>query len=202
LVAIVVIGLTIAMIAPPLVISAATRVQNRRAEQSLQIAQGEIDRVRALVTRDQHQPGVIPAVVASVQTYGAPTGASALLRSSRATCNTYTGQQIAANQILRIDVDGDCRADFMMQAFRTAGTTVVGQPLVSEFQMGVRVYSILADNNWNNLGIQQASLKITSGSGNQRTRPLAVLYSNFARSDQGNTLCFYQTGQSLGTSCN
>ena len=51
LVAIAVIALTGAMIGPPLVMAAATRVQNRRAEQALQLAQGEVDRIRAMVIR-------------------------------------------------------------------------------------------------------------------------------------------------------
>jgi prepilin-type N-terminal cleavage/methylation domain-containing protein len=214
LMAIVVIGLTIAMIAPPLVIAAATRVQNRRAEQALQIAQGEVDRVRALVARDEHLPARLPATDAAInnstnlQAVAAPTAASSFLKSSRnCTTGAYSGQQIPANQVLRVDVDGDCRADFMVQAFRSPGRTsnrelINTQNRPSEFQMGIRVYSILADGNWSNLQTLPASLQLTRGQGNQRTRPLAVLYTPFSRSDQGDSLCFYQQGQNLGAACN
>jgi len=47
-VAIAVVALAGALITPPLFLAAATRVQNRRSEQALQIAQGEIDRIRTL----------------------------------------------------------------------------------------------------------------------------------------------------------
>ncbi|MEM9817765.1 MAG: prepilin-type N-terminal cleavage/methylation domain-containing protein, partial [Cyanobacteria bacterium P01_D01_bin.6] len=44
--AIVVVGLMGAAIAPMMVASVATRVQSQKAEQALELAQGEIDRVR------------------------------------------------------------------------------------------------------------------------------------------------------------
>jgi type II secretory pathway pseudopilin PulG len=207
--AIVVIGLTVAMIAPPLVIAAATRVQNRRAEQALQIAQGEVDRVRAMVARDQHTPARLPAITTppggNFQAVAAPASLSQL-KKSPASCGTYTGQQIPVNQTLQVDVDGDCQPDFIMQVFRTQGNTknseiVQGTNRPSDFQMGVRVYSILADGNWSNLQTLPASLQLTKGQGKQRSRPLAVLYTPFSRSDQSDALCFYQQGQNLGTSC-
>jgi prepilin-type N-terminal cleavage/methylation domain-containing protein len=210
LMAIVVIGLTVAMITPPLVIAAATRVQNRRAEQALQIAQGEVERVRAMVARDQHTPARLPATTnppgGNLQAVAAPASLSQF-RKSPASCGTYNGQQIPVNQTLLVDVDGDCQDDFIMQVFRTQGNTnnteiVQGSNRPSEFQMGVRVYSILANGNWSNLQTLPASLQLTKGEGRQRSRPLAVLYTPFASSDQSDTLCFYQQGQNLGTSCN
>jgi type II secretory pathway pseudopilin PulG len=211
LMAIVIIGLTVAMIAPPLVIAAATRVQNRRAEQALQLAQGEVDRVRALVARNDHLPAVLPATTTppggNLQAVAAPNAAPSLLKSPRACPNPYTGTQILVTQVLRIDVDGDCQADFLMQTFRTDGRTSAsensGLKRPSEFQMGVRVYSILADGNWSNLSALPASLQLTKGQGNQRSRPLAVLYTPVANSDQGGSLCFYQPnrGQGLGSAC-
>jgi prepilin-type N-terminal cleavage/methylation domain-containing protein len=211
LMAIVVIGLTVAMIAPPLVIAAATRVQNRRAEQALQIAQGEVDRVRAMVAKDQHTPARLPAITnppgGNLQAVAAPASLYTQFRKSPGSCGTYNGQQIPVNQTLRVDVDGDCKDDFIMQVFRTQGNTnnseiTQGTNRPSEFQMGVRVYSILADGNWSNLQTLPASLQLTNGEGKQRSRPLAVLYTPFASSDQSDSLCFYQQGQNLGTSCN
>jgi prepilin-type N-terminal cleavage/methylation domain-containing protein len=51
LVAIIVISVTVVAISPPIFWAAATRVQNRRAEQALSIAQGAIDEVRGKVER-------------------------------------------------------------------------------------------------------------------------------------------------------
>jgi prepilin-type N-terminal cleavage/methylation domain-containing protein len=220
LMAIVVIGLTVTMITPPLVISAATRVQNRRAEQAMQIAQGEVDRIRALAARDEHTSSRLPAIVAdgNLQAVTAPNrpAPSWPLKSPSSTCgtayNTRVSSPIPANEGLRIDVDGDCEADFFMQTFRTQGTMNNAEAIrppkdqrPSAFQVGVRVYSILADGSSGNLETVPASLKITSGQGKQRTRPLAVLYTPFSRSDQGDALCFYQPGERAGNlrgSCN
>jgi prepilin-type N-terminal cleavage/methylation domain-containing protein len=225
LMAIVVIGLTVTMITPPLVISAATRVQNRRTEQAMQIAQGEVDRIRALVAKDEHTAARLPAIVpdGNLQAVAAPAvpanpatpSTGSPIRSPRncGTPGTYNnGEQMAANQGLRIDVDGDCKADFFMQTFRTQGTMNNAEVIrptrdqrPSAFQMGVRVYSILADGSSGSLETAPASLNITSSQGKQRTRPLAVLYTPFSRSDQGDALCFYQPGERAGNlrgSCN
>jgi len=216
LMAIVVMGLTMAMITPPLVIAAATRVQNKRAEQAMQIAQGEVDRVRAMVARENRQNVTLarlPAVASvsgSLESFAAPT--RPLTNSpmkSAATCgggNSNNGEQIPATQGLRVDIEGDCKADFFVQTFRTAGT-IRGTALTpSDFQMGVRVYSILAAGSPGTLGTKPASLQIVNGQGNQRTRPLAVLYTPFSQSDQSDTLCSYHPGGGrtggLSASCN
>jgi hypothetical protein len=128
---------------------------------------------------------------------------------SSATCSTgnyNNGEQIAVNQALRVDVDGDCKADFFMQTFRTAGTIRGSATAPSDFQLGVRVYSILAANSSDPLATKSAALQIVRGEGNRRTRPLAVLYTPFSQSDQGNALCSYhqpsaQAG-ALSGSCN
>ncbi|NET10377.1 MAG: type II secretion system protein, partial [Symploca sp. SIO2B6] len=62
-VAIAVIALTGAMIGPPLVMAAATRVQNRRAEQAQQLAQGEVDRIRAMVIQGNATAELLPKLV-------------------------------------------------------------------------------------------------------------------------------------------
>ena len=64
LMAVTVMGLTISLVLPPLLIAAATRVQTRRAEQSLQIAQGEVDRIRNLVAINRHIIDALPSAVA------------------------------------------------------------------------------------------------------------------------------------------
>lgn len=212
LVAIVVIGITVVMVTPPLFIAAATRVQNQDAEKALQIAQGQIDRIRVLVSRSNQYPSNLPSVVTSLQSTAAPTAKFGKLKSANTSCsNPYNDEQIPSGQALPVDVDGDCQADFLVQIFRTAGTTTASetakaalgntQARPSDFSVGVRVYSILASgipssNSFSGLSTDQASLQLTSGTGRRRTSPLAVIYTPFAWSDQSDTLCGYQKAAS------
>lgn len=208
LVAISVIALLGAMITPPLFVAAATRVQNRRAEQAFQLAQAEVDRLRALVVRGQHEIRNLPAVVNSlgVNDAPAPTAPSGFLKSIDDTCNTYQGQQIPATQVLPIDITGDCEPEFLMQVYRTRSADEIsesgGRPTYQpiDFDVGIRVYSIRAEANLGRLSAEPASLQFTTGEGNQRERPLAVLNSDFKWSDQSGALCNYQVNG--GRACN
>ncbi|MBD1871135.1 type II secretion system protein [Leptolyngbya sp. FACHB-671] len=210
LVAISVIALLGAMITPPLFVAAATRVQNRRAEQAFQLAQSEVDRIRALVARGQHQVDNLPVVVDSLEANDAdpPTTPSSFLKSINETCNTYEGQQIPANQVLPIDItgDADCEPEFLMQVYRTRSpnevTEAAGRPDYRplNFDVGIRVYSVRAEDNLGSLSAEPASLQFTTGEGNQRERPLAVLNSAFKWSDQSGALCNYHTNG--GQICN
>ena len=51
LVAIALIGISTAVIAPVMVFSVATRVQSQKAEQAIQVAQGEVEKIRLLAER-------------------------------------------------------------------------------------------------------------------------------------------------------
>jgi len=202
LIAVAVIGVTSALILPPLFVAAASRVQNRRAEQALQIAQGEVDRIQTMVASGYHTTARLPAVgttsgTVSLSTVTPPTGVTGSFLKSVKTgaggCNTYTNQPILLNQALRVDVDGDCTPDFYMQVFRdnAANNTALGSAIPNNFRLGVRVYSALALPNFGSMTtpVVPASLQITSGQGNQRLRPLAVLYSQVVWSDQSASLC-------------
>lgn len=210
LMAIIVIGLTVAMTTPPLFVAAATRVQNRRAEQALQIAQGEVDRVQTLVQRGQHTPARLPvnagpAINATapinLNTVGAPTAIAPELRSVNPARNTYTGRQLNLTEALPIDIDGDGEADYLMQVFIGNIRRAPSQTNYATFQTGVRVYSVLARNNLGSLQTQQASLQLTSGQGSQRLRPLAVLYPNVAWSDRSFSLCEYHRQDAARQQC-
>ncbi|WP_143467617.1 type II secretion system protein [Leptolyngbya ohadii] len=223
LVAVLLIALTIAMIAPPLVLATATRVQNRRAEQAMRVAQGEIDRLRTAVAMGLHTPANLPAIApgamaATLANVAAPTAIDTRLRSlnpTGANCPTTRFDPnssppptaVAATSTLPVDVDGDCVAEYLVQVFRTAGLTSTaqqapGQPrLPSEFDVGVRVYPIQAASNYtpqaalntltlpSTLGRTPAPLQLTAG--NQRGRPLAVLYSKFVWAEDRTSLCSY-----------
>ncbi|MBE9177731.1 type II secretion system protein [Oculatella sp. LEGE 06141] len=207
LMAIAIISLTVVMVTPPLFVATATRVQNRRAEQAFQLAQGEIDRIQVLVEKSEHYPDKLPAIVTGLtkpETYAPPSAISAQMKSIRSSCGTYTGQQIPANTALKVDIDGDCETDFLVQIYRTQtanaisdGEKATNKNRPTNFQIGLRVYAAIAGDNNTLTGldnpVRQASLQLTSGQGSQRKRPLAVFYSNITWSDQSFALCNYQT---------
>jgi prepilin-type N-terminal cleavage/methylation domain-containing protein len=214
LVAIAVIALTSAMIAPPLFIAAATRMQNQRGEQALQIAQGELERIRFLVERGLHTPARLPAVssVANLANTPPPTGIfTSAMKSINANCpGAYNDQQYPINLALPVDTNGDCRTDFIVQLFRNQGRIPTaetpppngqGQGRPGEFRAYVRVYASSAVGNWTNLQTTPASLQFTSGEGNQRVRPLAVLTTQINWSDRNFSLCQFQTMQGSTRVC-
>lgn len=204
LVAIMVIGITIAMITPPLYIAAGTRVQNRRAEQAYQLAQAEIDRVKVLVARGNHTTLVLPNPAGADDTLQTSTPAPSSADNSKIdsvnpACTARYTAATAVAEARRVDVDGDCEMDFLVQVFRSDGTfsdsqTALADPRPTQFRVGVRVYSFIAEDNLGNLQTEQASLQITSGQGSQYFRPLAVIFSDFYWSDRSTTLCDFHTG--------
>ena len=188
LVAMVVIAVVAVVITPPIFLVVATRVQNRRAEQALQIAQGEIDRIRVLVDQVGYDGSNLPDSigVGEVQTHGAATALAAESASSSNDCAPYDPltTTISADQLLSVDVDGDCQVDYLVQTFRNAGEDTVANPGVPvTFDIGVRVYHAVATDQVGNLEIEQASLKLATGQGSQRTFPLAVSYTTIIKGE-------------------
>ncbi|NJR65068.1 MAG: hypothetical protein HC772_06695 [Leptolyngbyaceae cyanobacterium CRU_2_3] len=178
-----------------------------------------------MVSRSKHTVASLPkTITGDVQNYSPPTGFfnTNLLKTPSGDCAAvspsiakYNDQPIDANKALKVDVDGDCQADFFMQVFRTVGTTSADQVTrnvstptqvkPSRFDLGIRVYAIMADgsqpgNAWSNLSREPASLKLTNGEGDQRTQPLSVIYSSFSWSDQSSSLCDYP-GVTLPRGC-
>jgi len=181
LMAIIVIGLTAALITPPLFLATATRVQNRRAEQAMQLAQAEVDRVQTLVSRSEHIEESLPQ---DVQTDpGPPTTLS--------DANPY--DQLAPTEARRIDVDGDGSTDYFLQSFRSGTQFSTGDDLrPTEFDLTVRVYAYFTDD-LTGLQTAPASLILTSGQGSQRIRPLSAVSNRIVWSDisSNNALCNY-----------
>lgn len=205
LVAIVLIGITIAMVTPPLLIATASRVQTRRSEQATQLAQDEIDRINTLVQQGAHQTKILPAVISgsNLASQAAPSTLSNFLKTSRnGGCPgtiAYTNQTLSLTQALPIDVDGDCTADFFMQVFRTNGSFTKAESVrpdvtarrPAQFSLGVRVYSALARVNLGGGKLQTtpASLQMTSGQGKQASNPLAVVYKPLSWGERSDVLC-------------
>jgi prepilin-type N-terminal cleavage/methylation domain-containing protein len=212
LVAIVVIAVTVVSITPPIFWATGTRVQNRRAEQAAQLAQAEVDRVRAVVERRQATlAGLPPRVGATISpNAGAPTTAiaeSVKLRSVVPGCERGDDNPPAsATQVILVDTDpgadnaaSPCKAEYMIQVFRGAGlpqaTGGAPETAPDAFVMGVRVYSVVARPNLGSLPApkdKRLRLRATSGLGTQQTQPLAVLYTPIVRSNRSDTLDLYR----------
>jgi prepilin-type N-terminal cleavage/methylation domain-containing protein len=202
LVSISVIAILGAMIGPPIVFTAATRLQNQRAEQAFQIAQAEVDRIRALVARGQHEATRLPAIVPTIRGVGRPTTISPQIKSNVACTPAYIGQNVGSTQLIQVDVTGDCNADFLMQVFRTEGLRLPGgdtRPI--DFTVGVRVYSVkIREANGSvaaNISTRPASLSFAAGQGdmNRASRqrgPLAEFESDLIWSDRSEALCLYR----------
>lgn len=191
LVAILVITIAIAVATPPIMIAVAVRVQNRRAEQALQIAQQEIERVRVLIARGNNptnegyppdsgvnDPAELVNVAPPTSSYDCPNPPTPCLPSS-------------PSEAL---VKGEEKNKFLVQTFRDVGEPPRGE--VVAFRMGVRVYSIAAKEELDNSGalanpVREANLQFTTGQGEQRRYPLAVLYVDLVRSDAQGSLCRY-----------
>jgi type II secretory pathway pseudopilin PulG len=221
LIAIVIISITMVSITPPIFWAVATRVQTQRAEQALKIAQGEIDRVRVLIERNQvgtTQLSLLPPSVngatetevrkrssSASDKFPAPTTAKAGAKMvSKRDCGSNSDDDNTPDTIskfIRIDADGDCKTDFLLQTFRSQGldqagnafTGATGQNLAA-FVMGVRVYSSVAEPalTGNKGKTEPGALRSTNGLGNQLDRPLAVLYSTVVRSSDSQNLELYR----------
>lgn len=225
LLAIVIISITVVSISPPIFWAVATRVQTQRAEQSLKLAQGEIDRVRTLVERNEvsasqfnllppYSTGATETDVRNQTSGNFPAAPNAKASGDKVVsirdCGTgTTGNDVATlngtssrpvNAFIRIDTNGDCQADYLMQTFRSQGLDQDGNRFqgnadqnLSAFVMGVRVYAAVAEPVL--IGgkgkTEPASLRATNGLGNQLNRPLAVLYSTIVRSTDGRNLELY-----------
>ncbi|MES1022614.1 prepilin-type N-terminal cleavage/methylation domain-containing protein [Gloeocapsa sp. BRSZ] len=211
LVAIAIIGIVLAAIAPPLLIAAATRVQNQRTEQAMQIAHGEINRIRLIVERrgeqELYQAGDLPPVstASSLQDTPAPKRDTTGFTSDRKQLTSTKGLAIYVNRDAkgnpldcRRNVKNECIPDFVVQLFRQPGITPEGvenpsnsSPPPNAFRMGVRVYEYQAFLSGNSpLSTQRNPLSLTSQ--NNLQHPLAVVYTTVARSQSGLSLEQYR----------
>ncbi len=182
LVAIIMVALVASAIAPAMVISVATRVHSQKAEQALALAQSEIDSTRILVERGGYIVNTLPPLATGVADKDVETALGPKLSQTDAT---------KFDHARKVDVNGDGQTDFLVQRYRATGQPVSGLPVA--FAMGVRVYDRSVAGADNLLTDEMASLVMTSGDGGRATRPLAVLYSTIAASNQGDSLCSLNT---------
>ncbi|MER3433466.1 MAG: hypothetical protein C4288_08550 [Leptolyngbya sp. ERB_1_1] len=214
LLAIVIISITLVSITPPIFWAVATRVQTQRAEQAYKLAQGEIDRVRAIVERGETTnlpPTTTNLLEANVRNRNAanfPAAPNTVNTSDTAVISTVQScsrptsfPPSTISTFTQIDTLGNCSPNFLLQTFRSQGldqygntfTGAAGQTL-SGFVMGVRVYSFVAKDalKAGQGSTQPAALRGTNGLGNQLNRPLAVLYSTIVSSNSSDNLKLYR----------
>jgi prepilin-type N-terminal cleavage/methylation domain-containing protein len=213
LVAIIILSITVVSVIPPIFWATATRVQNRRAEQAIQLAQSEIDRVRVAVERKTITQVQLPPRVGTALKPVAPAPTTiiakgAKLRSAVPGCNVDDGNQsVNVTDLILVDTDPEapgspepCKPEFMIQTFRGAGVPLDQADAPPDgFVMGVRVYSIVAADNTGGTytvrpGIQsaQGTLRGTNGLGTQQSRPLATNYSTIVRTNKSDGLGIYR----------
>ncbi|MDV3352885.1 hypothetical protein QGP82_29695 [Leptothoe sp. LEGE 181152] len=198
LVAISVIGITAASIGPVILISAATRIQSQQAEQALQVAQSEIDRVRQIVEQGfvDDGPGGSREYNAADLSIASTPMAIATAFDAAAPTNVNPDFDPGNYRIAReIDVDGNGEPDFAVQAYRLGARELAngGRPIA--FPMGVRVYAHDAVADGGASETTPARLGTAAGFGERDEKPLAVLYTEIVKSDERQSLCDYFTYQ-------
>lgn len=184
LVAIGVIAVVVTAFTPQIFLAVATQIQNRRAEQAIQLAQGEVDRVRRTVERGDYTDNELPPRGGSqVRQEGAP-GSAVRLQPNQLYPSSST-------QGALVDVNGDGRDDFIVQTYRTEGRQRDGR--TAAFGLGVRVYTFTTNpGSFENPPQKAASLTFTTAAGQQQRRPLAMIYTTVSQSDNRNSLCTYR----------
>ncbi|MDB9527760.1 prepilin-type N-terminal cleavage/methylation domain-containing protein [Oscillatoria sp. CS-180] len=167
IIALVVIGVTGAAIAPMMLVSVATRVQSQKTEQAIELAQSEVDRVR--VQFETRELTDLPAIVTAADDKAFNHPAPAALADTQ-----------------EVDVDKDGRLDFAVQSF------LVEKPGIADnYEIGVRVYDHNAVAN-NAAALSKegtARAGITDSRGDRLEKPLAVLYTDVSITEEENSLC-------------
>lgn len=151
---------------------------NHKAEVAFQLAQGEVDRVRLFVERNHNVLVDLPVFNGnSLTQLPAPVAINdRFLLSFGSACpglSERENMEIAANALLKVDIDGDCKADFLLQAARTKEVRKKASSSKT-FSMLVRVYSVIVEANISGLKTEPIFLDPPSPS-NHRGRYLKPL---------------------------
>lgn len=176
LAAIVMTTVLIMAMTPPLLIAMGTRIQARRAEQAMNIARQELERVRLIVESGEYQTNQLPPQAAVTPATIADFPAPGPLLCT----NPCTDPAKA----FKVSVGNDDY--FFVQTFREPGVTVEGvgpnkSDQIVAFRMGVRVYGKTA--KLGSLTTEKGVVGLSSNQKAQTTTPLVVLYTDLIRSD-------------------
>lgn len=182
LAAIVIFGLSITAITSPIMLAMATRVRAYRAQQAMQIAQGEIDRVRLILERGDLSTAQLTPLLPP----NAGAGAAKAVEAPTAQNTSCTPTATSPTQWCLVKVKEE---EFAVQTFRTNTKTLSDLPSGQSksqapigLMMGVRVYPIAAINSNQTLSTEPMSLgfsAITTAS----AAPLVAIYTPIVRSD-------------------
>ncbi len=198
LVAVVMLGITIAVVAPGIFVAIASREQSQQAEQALAIAQAQADRIRidlqigtSGLTGTNPQVNLLDQIPqdsgdSSIRAVAAPDSSTA-----SSGCNSFNLDPNNYRAWCAVSLNSDGTSAFAVQTFRTntqfePAADDPSQSVPVAFWLGVRVYQIAALQNPGSLAqgtaIQPAALGLTSGAVNL-TQPLAVIYMPVVRPD-------------------
>lgn len=199
LITVVITTIIVVMMTPPMLLAVATRINLRKTEQGIQLAQRVIENVRTDLNTDQDE---LPPCASS----GSPCSSGSLATS--AVPSTFTPSD-STNQC-KIDpanattakgcnIDGDVGDEFFVQVFRVGDMTSGGGDLIG-FEVGVRIYSKEAQGTLSSglgedadpgLEKDTASTLFTGGLGSRETHPVAVVYTEINRGDVRGALDSY-----------
>jgi prepilin-type N-terminal cleavage/methylation domain-containing protein len=184
LAAIVIFGIAITAITPPLMMAMAARVRAHRAEQALQVAQSEIDRVRLLMEKGNSGLPSAEFIDLLPPASGAATpNEVAAPTAVESDCTTLAD---STNTACAVDIENDGTDDFVIQTFRThscESENSQGERIPLGFRMGVRVYTKSSfDAHSGSLGTKQGSLAFSAATTSGKS-PLAVMEIPIVRSD-------------------
>jgi len=158
LMAMIVVTVLMAAVAPVIVLSTATRVQARRAELATQAARTYIDGVKSGAIAPPQSTVLLDDNLVRTDFAAAPAPDLSAL-SANCTASTYC-QDDASVSLYCVDIDGDgeCTAnkpaDLVVQGFRSV-TTAVTEP-GKGYVLGVRVYSASGFSGSEPLSTQRA----------------------------------------------
>jgi type II secretory pathway pseudopilin PulG len=199
LVAMIIISVIISVLTPPIFLTVATRVYQRKTEQALNIAQQEIDEVRRTINSRDYisadMAKVLPPTVPNktkLNTSPAPTSVCnkppTALAYGQLYCTTATAALERGENSGGVGGSTDNGSVFYVQVFRSEGTPLLtGGTTRGSFRMAVRVYEE-EPTAGKTLRTDQAALTFTTGTANRKgkaAQPLAVLYTEVSRSDSG-----------------
>jgi prepilin-type N-terminal cleavage/methylation domain-containing protein len=183
LMAMVVVSILMAAIAPVLTLSVATRVQAKRIELGTQAARAYIDGVRSgviippshkilLSEVDSSTKAFTPDRVDFVEEGGIP---SQSLSCTSLTAGYCTNTATASMYCIDRDANNQCSGlkDFIIQAFRSTTSDTVDDTNKG-YVLAVRVYRADAFNNGSTLKVGEQQATFTGGLGNKQTPLIEV----------------------------
>ncbi|MCT7982827.1 type II secretion system GspH family protein [Laspinema sp. A4] len=187
LAAVIILAISVVAISPPIALSIATRVRAHRAQQAMQLAQGEIDRVRLFVENNDNTLGdneaLLPPDLGKIKRQDIPVS----------TPNpTNPCHENLSDAWCHVHLDDDGEWDMAIQRVRTFTPTIQGNR-VAAFVMTVRVYTrgSIDSGNLQSPPSGTASLALSAATSQSRL-PLAAFSVPIVKSETRNAFNQYE----------